>query len=451
MTAVIIENAVVATVDGTRSVHRGGHVVIDGPRIVAVGPGPPPALPGARRIDGTDCLVTPGLVNTHTHLFQWATRGMATEDSLPSWLTAMYPMWTDIDTEITHACATAALAWLARTGCTTSSDHHYVFPRNGGDLLAAEIAAASAVGLRFHPSRGSMNLGHDQGGLPPNELVEDIDAVLSATESAIATFHDPAPESMVRIAMAPCSLLTASSSLLSAVAELARSHGVRLHMHLAETANEVEICRERFNCSPTAQLANLGWLGPDVWLAHAVHVDDQDILTLAMSGTAIAHCPSSNARLGSGICRLPDLRNAGIPVGLGVDGGASNEAGSILETARHALLFARARNGPDALTPAEALELATRGGAAALGRESEIGSLEPGKLADLAVWRLDSLPHANIADPLAALILGSPPPLKLLLVNGRVVVEQDRVITVDETQVADAARRAHQKLMTTRI
>ncbi|MBB6379156.1 cytosine/adenosine deaminase-related metal-dependent hydrolase [Pseudonocardia eucalypti] len=444
----IIENATIATVNAESVVHESGHVVVDGARITSVGAGPAPDTPGAQRIDGTGCLVTPGFVNTHQHLYQWATRGLAVDETLFGWLTALYPVWAGIDEETTHAAASGSLAWLARTGCTTASDHHYVFPREGGDVLAAEVTAAREVGLRFHPTRGSMDLGKSQGGLPPDHVVEDIDAILAATEAAIEEFHDPSPESMLRIAVAPCSPFSVTGELLKRAAELARAKGVRMHTHLAETTDEDDYCAEHFGCTPVQYAQNLGWLGPDVWLAHAIHLDDPAIATLARTGTGVAHCPSSNARIGAGICRTRALRDAGVPVGLGVDGAASNEAGSLLEEARHALLFARAVGGPRALAVHDALEMATMGGARVLGRADEIGSLEPGKLADLAVWRLDTLPHLDIADPLAALLLGYPPPLELLLVNGNPVVEHDRVVTVDEDEVARAVRRAHTKLLT---
>jgi cytosine/adenosine deaminase-related metal-dependent hydrolase len=448
MSALVLEGAAVATVGPDRAVHAGGYVVVDGPWITAVGPGSAPPVDGAHRVDATGCLITPGFVNTHQHLYQWVTRGLAVDDTLFGWLTSLYPVWAGIDEEITHTAALGALSWLARTGCTTASDHHYVFPRDGGDLLAAEVAAAQRVGLRFHPTRGSMDLGRSAGGLPPDEVVEDIEDILVATESAVDRFHDPAPESMVRMAVAPCSPFTVTADLLKRAAELARKRGVRMHTHLAETTDEDQFCRERYGCSPVDYVESLGWLGPDVWLAHAIHLDDGDIAALAATGTSVAHCPSSNARLGAGICRSRDLRDAGVAVGLGVDGAASNEAGSLVEELRHALLFARARGGPQALTVMDVLEMATRGGARALGREAEIGSLEPGKLADLAVWRLDTLPHADIADPVAALVLGAPPPLELLLVHGRPVIERDHVTGVDEAEVASAARRSHQTLLT---
>lgn len=445
--AVVLDGCAVVTMDAGRAEHASGHVVIDGPRITAVGPGPAPAVPpGARRVDARGCLATPGLVNTHQHLYQWATRGQAVDSTLFQWLTELYPVWAAIDEEITGAAATAALAWLARTGCTTTMDHHYLFPRGGGDVLAATVAAARAVGLRFHPTRGSMDLGASAGGLPPDEVVESIDEILAATEAAIDRFHDPSPESMLAVAVAPCSPFSVTGELLTASAELARRRGVRLHTHLAETADEDEYCAERFGCTPVEYLESLDWLGGDVWLAHGVHLSDAGIAALAASGTGVAHCPSSNGRLGAGICRTRDLVAAGVPVGLGVDGSASNEAGSLLAEVREAALVARASGGPQAMSVRQALELATLGGARLLGRDADIGSLEAGKLADVALWRLDTLPHAGIADPVAALVLGSPAPLELLLVNGRPVVERDELVSVDEQETAEAAARASVKL-----
>jgi cytosine/adenosine deaminase-related metal-dependent hydrolase len=437
---IVIAGCHVVTMDDDRAEYESGHVVVEGNRIAAVGPGPAPAQPSDPRVvDGSGCLLTPGLVNTHHHLYQWVTRGQAVDGTLFEWLTTLYPVWARLDEESVDVAAQGSLAQLAQTGCTTSSDHHYVFPRDGGDLLATEIGAAKAVGLRFHPSRGSMDLGESDGGLPPDSVVEDRDAILAATESAIDRWHDPAPDAMVRIAIAPCSPFSVTADLMREAAELARRRGVRLHTHLAETADEEAYCRERFGRSSLEYAADLDWLGDDVWFAHAIHLDDAGVKRVGDTRTGVAHCPSSNARLGAGIARTRELRDAGAHVGLGVDGAASNEASSLLEEVRHAVLFARARGGPQALSVRDGLELATRGGAAVLGRQADIGSLEAGKLADLALWRLDTLPHADIADPVAALVLGSPPPLELLLVDGAPVVERDRVVTVDED---DLARRA---------
>jgi cytosine/adenosine deaminase-related metal-dependent hydrolase len=280
-----------------------------------------------------------------------------------------------------------------------------------------------------------MDLGQSAGGLPPDGVVEDLDAILQRTEEAIAAHHDPHPGAMVRMGVAPCSPFSVSTELLTRAAELARVHDVPLHTHLAETLDEDAYCRDRFGCSPVEYLDRLGWLGEDVWLAHAVHLDGAAVKKLGSTRTGVAHCPSSNARLGSGIARVRDLREAGARVGLGVDGSGSNEAGSLLEEVRHAVLFARARGGPRAMAVRDALELATLGGAEVLGRADELGSLEPGKLADVALWRLDGLPHAGIDDPVAALVLGSLPPLELLLVHGRTVVERDQLRTVDEASV----------------
>jgi cytosine/adenosine deaminase-related metal-dependent hydrolase len=451
----VLDGCTVVTMDGQGSEYTSGHVVVTGKVITAVGPGSPPPgiLAGTgstgtgstgpiRRIDASGCLVTPGLINTHHHLYQWGTRGMAADSTLFEWLTELYPVWARMDAGIVQPLATAALAWLARSGCSTTMDHHYVFPRSGGDVLGATIAAARQVGLRFHPTRGSMDLGASSGGLPPDDVVEDRDAILLASKAAIDQFHDDSPHSMLRIGLAPCSPFSVTSELLAEAAELARSAKVRLHTHLAETEDESRYCAAQFGCTPVEYLDSLGWLGNDVWLAHGVHLDDAAIARLAATGTGVAHCPSSNGRLGAGICRTHDLLAAGVRVGLGVDGAASSEENSLIGEVRQATLTARAAGGPHAMSVRQALELATMGGARLLGRDQEIGSLEAGKLADIAVWRLDTLPHAGIADPVAALVLGAAPPLELLLVNGETVVERDQLVTVDERQVTANSLRA---------
>jgi cytosine/adenosine deaminase-related metal-dependent hydrolase len=448
MSTVVLDGCAIVTMDRSDTDCRSGHLVVEGKLITAVGEGPAPrGLDGARYVDASGCLATPGLVNTHHHLYQWATRGFAVDGTLFEWLTTLYPVWGGLDAEIVRAAATGALAWIAKTGCTTTTDHNYVFPRDGGDVLAAEIEAARSVGLRFHPTRGSMDLGESDGGLPPDNVVEDIDQILAETERAIDTHHDTSFDSMLRIGVAPCSPFSVTRELLVQAAELARTKGVRLHTHLCETLDEEEYCREHFHSTPVEYMESVGWLGDDVWFAHAVHLDDAGIAAMAASGTAAAHCPSSNARLGAGIARVRAMRDAGVKVGLGVDGAASNEASSLLEEVRHAALFARARGGPRELTARDALDMATRGGAHVLGRQDEIGSLEPGKLADIALWRLDTLAHVDIADPIAALVLGAPPPLELLLVNGEAVVEQDRLVSVDEDTVVADVVSARAKLL----
>ena len=440
----IIEGAHVVTVTGDE--YPDGYVVVEGNKITAVGAGRTER--GDHQIlDGRGCLLTPGFVNTHNHLFQWVTRGLAVDNTLFEWLTALYPVWAGIDEHAVHTSASGALSQLALTGCTTASDHHYLFPRDGGDVLGAGIRAAQDVGLRFHATRGSMDLGQRDGGLPPDHVTEDIDAIMAASEAAIDRWHDPSPDAMLRVALAPCSPFSVTGQLMRSSAELARARGVLLHTHLAETIDEEDFCRERFGVSPLEYVEELGWTGDDVWFAHAIHLDDDAVKKVGATRTGVAHCPSSNARLGAGIARTRDLRDAGARVGLGVDGAASNEAGSLLEEARHAVLFARAVGGPTALSVRDGLELATMGGAAVLGRAGEIGSIEPGKLADLALWRIDGLGHADVADPVAALVLGAPPPLDLLLVNGKPVVQQNRVVTVDTDAIARECTAVHRSLV----
>jgi cytosine/adenosine deaminase-related metal-dependent hydrolase len=395
-------------------------------------------------VDARGCLLTPGLVNTHHHLYQWATRGYAQQATLFEWLTELYPVWARFTSEVVEAAAAAGLAWLAKSGCTTSTDHHYVFPRGGGDVLASTVDAAARVGLRFHPTRGSMDLGQSQGGLPPDSVVESLDAILAASQDAVTRFHDPSPGAMVRVGLAPCSPFSVSADLLRESAALARSLNVRLHTHLAETVDEEQFCQATFGCSPVEYLDRLDWLGEDVWLAHAVHLAPAEIARLGATGTGVAHCPSSNGRLGAGVAPSRALLDAGVPVGLGVDGAASQEAGRMVDELRQALYAARNRDGagPTALTARETLAMATIGGARCLGRADELGSLEPGKLADLALWRIDGLGHAGITDPIAALVFGAAPPLELLTVGGRVVVERDELRTADEASLASDLSRA---------
>jgi cytosine/adenosine deaminase-related metal-dependent hydrolase len=441
-----IDGCHVATVDAAGTEHPAGYVVISGDRIEAVGAGPlPDRYADADRVDGAGLLATPGLVNSHHHLYQWITRGYATDDSLFGWLTALYPVWAGLDAELVHAAAAANLGWMALTGCSTSTDHHYVFPAGRGDLLAAEIVAAREIGLRFHPGRGSMNLGQSAGGLPPDSVVEEHDDILAATQDAIDRWHDPSFGSMTRIAVAPCSPFSVTADLMRDSAELARRAGVRMHTHLAETLDEEQFCLQTYGRTPAQYAEDLGWLGPDVWLAHCVHLSDEAVQRLAVTGTGVAHCPTSNGRLGSGIARVRDLLAAGAPVGLGVDGSASNESGAMIDEPHQALLAARLRNGPLSLTVRQALELATMGGARCLGRAGEIGSLEPGKLADIALWQVSDLAGAGIADPVAALVLGAPA-LERLFVGGQPVVTAGQLVTADAGALAAASARASARI-----
>jgi cytosine/adenosine deaminase-related metal-dependent hydrolase len=462
--SVVIENCSIATMDGPRhddsgAEYRSGHIAMTGGRITAVGEGRAPdgGTDGARRVDGTGCLATPGLINTHHHLYQWLTQGLAQQSVLFDWLTELYPLWARIDAGQVNAAATAGLAWLALSGCTTSTDHHYIFPPGVRDALEAEIAAATTVGLRFHPCRGSMDLGRSAGGLPPDEIVEDLDAALAATADAVHRFHDPSPGAMVRVAVAPCSPFSVSSRLMRETAELARALGVRMHTHLAETREEEAYCRQTLGRTPAEYAEELGWLGHDVWLAHCVHLDESAVKRFAVTGTSVAHCPTSNARLGAGIAPVRELLRAGATVGLGVDGAASSEGTSLAGELHQALLAARLRDscGPGALTARQALWMGTRGGAICLGRDDEIGALRPGMLADIALWRVDTLGHDAVAheadgqvagDAVAALVFGPPAPLELLLVGGTPVVERGELRTADATAAMREVRAARLRL-----
>ncbi|WP_269856436.1 8-oxoguanine deaminase [Streptomyces sp. RPT161] len=446
---IVIENCAIATVDQDGSEHSRGHVVIAGNRIESVGAGPAPAGLGdvVRRVDGEGHLLTPGLVNTHHHFYQWITRGLAQDCNLFDWLVTLYPVWARIDEPMVHAAAQGSLAALALSGTTTAMDHHYVFPRGAGDLLGAEIRAAAEMGVRFSPTRGSMDRGISDGGLPPDFAVESTEAALAATEEAIDRWHDASFDSMLRIGVAPCSPFSVSTELLCEAAVLARAKGVRLHTHGSETVEEEKFCHELFGMGPTDYLESTGWLGEDVWMAHCVHMNDSDIAKFAETGTGVAHCPSSNARLAAGIARVPDMLAAGVPVGLGVDGTASNESGELGTELRNALLVNRlGEHREKALNARQALRLGTMGGARVLGREREIGSIEPGKLADLALWKLDGVLHSSIADPVAALVFGAAAPLTLLLTDGKPVVEHGRLVTVDEDAIARTTRAEAQRL-----
>ena len=450
---VVIENCAVATVDERGSEYAVGYVVVSDGRIVQVGPGAAPGVlhDGARVVDGSGCLATPGLINTHHHLYQWIFRGLAQDATLFEWLTELYPRWARIDEPAVHAAARAGLGWLALSGCTTSADHHYLFPRGAGDLLGATVRAARELGVRLDATRGSMDLGRSAGGLPPDEVVEDLEDILSASKEAVERYHDPEPGALTRIALAPCSPFSVTGELMVRTAELARELGVRLHTHLAETVEEDEYCRELHGSTPAEYVESLGWLGEDVWFAHGVHLDEAAIGRMAATGTGLAHCPSSNGRLGAGLAPVKALLNAGAPVGLGVDGAASQESGMLVEELRQAVYVSRMRaltgSAQRSLDARTALRLATAGGARVLGRQDEIGSLTPGRFADIALWKLDGLGHAGITDPVAALVFGPPAPLKLLTVHGRVVVEDGELRTADSEQLAREARAAHLRMM----
>ncbi|MFJ6843502.1 8-oxoguanine deaminase [Streptomyces griseoluteus] len=446
---IVIENCAIATVDADDTEYATGHLVLADDRIESVGAGPAPAgLTGVvRRIDAGGHLATPGLVNTHHHFYQWLTRGLATDHNLFDWLTALYPTWARIDEDMVSAGARGSLAMMARGGVTTAMDHHYVYPRGTGDLSGALVRAARDTGVRFTLARGSMDRGESDGGLPPDFAVESLDEALAATEATVAEHHDPSFGALTQVAVAPCSPFSVSTELMKQGAELARRLGVRLHTHGSETVEEEKFCHELFGMGPTEYFESTGWLGEDVWMAHCVHMNDSDIAAFARTGTGVAHCPSSNARLAAGIARVPDLLKAGVPVGLGVDGTASNESGELHTELRNALLVNRL--GPHreaALTTRQALRLGTYGGAQVLGRAAETGSLEPGKLADLVLWRMDTLAHASIADPVAALVLGAPAPVTASFVGGRQIVADGRLLHVDEDAIARTTREQARRL-----
>ncbi|HEX3785751.1 MAG TPA: 8-oxoguanine deaminase [Pseudonocardiaceae bacterium] len=446
MSRIVIDNAAISTVDDAGTEHSCGHVIVRDDRIVAVGAGAAAREPGDTYLDASGCLVTPGLINTHHHLYQWATRGIAQDATLFEWLVALYPIWGRLDAEITGAAAAAGISRLALTGCTTVADHHYVFPGDGGDQVTALVEAANRIGPRLHLVRGSMDRGVSKGGLPPDRIVEDTEDALLATEAAIAAHHDAGAGARIQVAVGPCSPFSVTRELMTGAAELARRTGVRLHTHLAETLDEQDQCQREFGRSPVEYAEELGWLGDDVWLGHGIHLNAAAIRLLGSTRTGVAHCPTSNGRVGAGMAPVTELLAAGVGVGLGADGAASNESGGLAEEMHQALLLARLRGGPKALSARQALWMATVGGARCLGRSADLGSLRVGALADLAVWRLDGVGHAGIADPVAALVFGPPAPLALLLVGGDTVVAGNELRTADEADLAEALRKASSRL-----
>ena len=417
----------------------GGWIRIEDGFVAEVGSGEPPE-PGD---DLAGAVVTPALINTHHHLFQTLTRARAQEADLFTWLKELYPLWARLDAEAQYAAARTGLAELALSGCGTVFDHHYVFPHGEEGLIEAELQAARELGVRIVASRGSMDLGESDGGLPPDSLVEELDAVLADTKR-LAGLHEQGPGARVQLAVAPCSPFSVTRRLMTESAELARSLELPLHTHLAETAEEEAYCLELYGCRPVEYLEQLGWLAGDVWCAHCVHLDGGDIGKLAATGTGVAHCPTSNLRLGAGVAPVRSLLDAGGRVGLGVDGSASNERGDLLFDVKQALLVARGRDGPTALTAREALRLATRGGADLLGR-GDLGAIEPGRCADLAVWRRDMLELAGARDPVAGLVLSAPHRVDRLLVGGEDIVRDGELVRASKQEIAQEHRRQAEK------
>jgi cytosine/adenosine deaminase-related metal-dependent hydrolase len=419
--------ALVTTCDEAGRELPGGWVAVTDGLVTGLGASPEQTPEAARTIDANGCLVTPGLVNTHHHLYQNLTRAFApaVNGTLFEWLTRLYPVWAGIDEEASYLAAWVGLAELALGGCTSTADHLYIAPRAGGDLWAAEIAAAREVGLRFHPTRGSMTVSKKDGGLPPDSVVQDDDTVLADSERLVAAFHDATPASMLSVALAPCSPFSVSPALMTATAELAERLDVRLHTHLAEDPDEDDYCLERFGRRPVDQFAEVGWLTSRAWVAHCIYPDASEIIRLGAAGVGVAHCPSSNMILGNGrICPVRDLRAAGTPVGLGCDGSSSNDMASLWLEARTALLLGKMRGGAAGATARDALHVATRGGAACLGRAGEIGELTVGACGDLVVWAADPIAHAGAhTDPVETWLRCGPGRARETVVAGRVLVE----------------------------
>lgn len=443
MPDILIRNATIATMDPDRREIGGGDILIRGGVIAAVGQGL--AFAG-EIIDATGCVVTPGLVNTHHHLYQTLTRAVpGGQDALLfGWLKTLYPIWARFGPEEMRISALAGLAELALSGCTLTSDHLYLYPN--GARLEDTVDAAHEIGLRFHPTRGAMSIGESLGGLPPDSLVEDEEAILKDMARVVDALHDPKDGAMVRVGLAPCSPFSVSRDLMREAALLARDKGVMLHTHLAENDEDIAYSLEKFGCRPGQYAEDLGWTGADVWHAHCVKLDEAEIGLFARSLTGVAHCPCSNCRLGSGIAPVRRMRDRGVRVGLGVDGSASNDAGNLVSEARQAMLLQRVANGADAMGAREALEIATLGGAQVLGR-SDCGSIEPGKRADIAIWDMSGIEAAGNWDPVAALLLCGPTRVRDLFVEGRQVVRDGHLTTIDLPRLIEDQNRLARRLM----
>ena len=433
----ILANCRVVTMDDAGSELERGWLRIEEGSIAEIGAGDPPG----EADDLHGAVVTPGLVNTHHHLYQTLTRARAQQADLFTWLRELYPVWARLDAEMEHAAARAGLAELALAGCSTVFDHHYVFPRGVSGLIEAELDAARSIGLRFVAARGSMDLGESDGGLPPDSLVEDGDAILADTERLAGL----ADGDLVGLAVAPCSPFSVTTRLMEESAALARRLGLQLHTQLAETVEEDEYCRELYGCTPVEYLERVGWIDGDVWCAHCVHLSDSDVQAFGRAGVGVAHCPTSNLRLGAGVAPVRSLLAAGVRVGLGVDGTASNERGDLFGEVKQALLVARGRDGGAALTARDALRLGTRGGAAVL-RRPDIGSLEPGKRADIAVWRTDTLEFGGADDLVANLVLSGPHRVERLIVGGRDVVRGGALVNADEQEIGAEHRKQARRM-----
>ncbi len=440
----LVKNALrVATMDDAGTELKDADVLIRGRVVAAVGQGLDE--PGARVLDARGCVVIPGMVNTHHHLCQTLTRATpaAQNAKLFDWLVYHYSVWRHLTPEYAAAGARVGLGELLLTGCTTSADHTYLYPRGLTGLVDAQIAAARALGIRFHPTRGSMSVGASKGGLPPDDCTQAEEEILRDGERLVKAFHDPSPYSMCRVGLAPCAPFSVSPELMKETAVQAKKWGVRMHTHLCETLDEEAYCLGKYGLRPVDFIESLGWLNENTWLAHMVHVDDGEIERLAKAKVGVAHCPSSNLRLGSGVPPIRKYLDAGIPVGLGVDGSASNDTSDMLGEARQAMLVHRVKSGAASMSARASLRMATRGGAAALGRD-DIGRIEPGGAADLAIFDVDRIDYAGSAgDPVASLLFcGASHRAKWTVVDGNVVVENGRLVNADEPSVVREANAA---------
>ncbi|GAB3533426.1 8-oxoguanine deaminase [Arthrobacter tecti] len=425
----------------------GGGLVLDGATIVELVPaGSTPAVPYDSVFDARSHVVLPGLINTHHHFYQTLTRAWAPVVNVPlfPWLVNLYPVWARLTPRDLELATTAALAELLLSGCTTAADHHYLFPGGMEESIDVQVSVVRRLGMRAMLTRGSMSLGEDDGGLPPRHTVQEAEVILADSERLITRYHERGDGAQVQIALAPCSPFSVTTEIMKESSALADLHDVRLHTHLAETLDEEDFCRERFGLRTVDYLDSVGWLGPRTWLAHGIHFDDSEVARLGEAGVGVAHCPTSNMRLASGICRAVELEEAGVSVGLGVDGSASNDASNLILEARQALYIQRLRYGAEQATPERALGWATRGSAAALGR-SDVGELAVGKQADLAMFRLDDLRFSGSHDPLSALLLCGADRADRVMVGGRWRVEDGAVVGLDlEGLIAEhsaAARR----------
>jgi 8-oxoguanine deaminase len=444
--SLLIKNArVVVTMDDTRREISNGAVYIIDNVIAEVGLSADLPQTADEVIDAADHVVMPGLVNTHHHMYQSLTRVIpaAQNGELFNWLTNLYPIWANLTPEMVQVSTQAAMAELILSGCTTSSDHLYIYPN--GCQLDYSLQAAQEIGMRFHAARGSMSVGQSKGGLPPDRVVEDEASILRDTQRLIETYHDGSRHAMQRIVVAPCSPFSVSRDLMRESATLARSYGVSLHTHLAENANDIAYSREKFNMTPAEYAEDCGWVGHDVWHAHCVQLDDDGIYMFARTGTGIAHCPCSNMRLASGIAPIRKMLDAGVSVGLGVDGCASNDSGHMLGEVRQAMLLQRVGFGPDAMTARHALEVATLGGAKVLNRD-DIGALKPGMSADIVMFSLKQIGYAGAwHDPVAALVFCTPSDVAYSIINGRVVVRDGQITSINLPVVMERHNRlAHQ-------